>query len=274
MHAHDHSHADAGWSAAALDNLQAKGLRNGGARRAVIEHLGDQSCCRSAQEIFDGIRADGGAVGIASVYRALDQLVELELVQRVELGDGIARFEPSHLDGEHHHHLVCDDVREGRAVLRPRPRAGARRRRRAASTTACAPTRSCSTAGATTAARLPDPSASSAPSAGGGAGGSGGASCDGAGDSALELAQEDDEADRRRDDEHHRRAEDLDREDPDDQQHPDDPRAPRDLGPPQVRGEPRRGPRWRGCRGRRATRRPRRGCRRRVQPSLQRRATA
>jgi len=108
MHAHDHPHHDAGWSVAALDSLQARGLRNGGARRAVIEHLGDQSCCRSAQEIFDGIRADGRPVGIASVYRALDQLVELELVQRVELGDGIARFEPAHVDGEHHHHLVCD----------------------------------------------------------------------------------------------------------------------------------------------------------------------
>ena len=108
MHAHDHPHHDAGWSVAALDSLQARGLRNGGARRAVIEHLGDQSCCRSAQEIFDGIRADSRPVGIASVYRALDQLVELELVQRVELGDGIARFEPSHVDGKHHHHLVCD----------------------------------------------------------------------------------------------------------------------------------------------------------------------
>ena len=104
MHQHD-----ATWSALALDNLQAQGLRNGGARRTVIEHLGEQPCCRSAQEIFDGIRSAGGRVGIASVYRALDQLVELGLVQRVELGDGIARFEPSHRDGDHHHHLVCDD---------------------------------------------------------------------------------------------------------------------------------------------------------------------
>ena len=102
-------HPNPTWSALALDNLQAEGLRNGGARRAVIEHLGAQSCCRSAQEIFDGIRDRGGRVGIASVYRALDQLVELRLVQRVELGDGIARFEPSHTGGEHHHHLVCDD---------------------------------------------------------------------------------------------------------------------------------------------------------------------
>ena len=68
-----------------------------------------QPCCRSAQEIFDGIRAKGGRVGIASVYRALDQLVELRLAQRVELGDGIARFEPSRTGAGHHHHLVCDD---------------------------------------------------------------------------------------------------------------------------------------------------------------------
>jgi Fur family ferric uptake transcriptional regulator len=104
VHAHEVT-----WSAHALDNLQAQGLRNGGARRSVVEHLGEQPCCRSAQEIFDGIRAGGGRVGIASVYRALDQLVELGLVQRVELGDGIARFEPSHRDGDHHHHLVCDE---------------------------------------------------------------------------------------------------------------------------------------------------------------------
>ncbi len=103
MHGHD-----TGWSARALASLRAEGLRNGGARRAVIEHLGSQNCCRSAQEIFDGISGGGGRVGIASVYRALDQLIELELVQRVELGDGIARFEPSR-SGDHHHHLVCDD---------------------------------------------------------------------------------------------------------------------------------------------------------------------
>ena len=106
MHHHQH---DSTWSTQALESLQAQGLRNGGARRAVVEHLGEQPCCKSAQEIFDGIRTQGGRVGLASVYRALDQLADLDLVQRVELGDGITRFEPSHADGDHHHHLVCDD---------------------------------------------------------------------------------------------------------------------------------------------------------------------
>ncbi len=98
------------WTDGALERLREAGLRRGGARAAVVEHLGRQRCCLSAQEIFDGIRASGRAVGIASVYRAVDQLAELRLVQRVDIGDGVARYEPAHSGGEHHHHhLVCDD---------------------------------------------------------------------------------------------------------------------------------------------------------------------
>ena len=98
------------WPEAALSRLRDAGLRRGGARRAVVDELALHACCRSAQEIYDGILDRGGEVGVASVYRALDTLVELALVQRVDLGDGVARFEPSHADaGHHHHHLVCDD---------------------------------------------------------------------------------------------------------------------------------------------------------------------
>jgi Fur family ferric uptake transcriptional regulator len=97
------------WAQHALDGLRSGGLRAGGARRAVVDHLAHQTCCRSAQEIHEGIRSGGGRAGIASVYRALETLVELQLVQRIDLGDGTARYEPAHPDGEHHHHLVCDD---------------------------------------------------------------------------------------------------------------------------------------------------------------------
>jgi Fur family ferric uptake transcriptional regulator len=75
----------------------------------VIELLGGQRCCLTAQEIFDRLRAEGRRVGIATVYRTLEQLTRDGFVQRVDLGAGISRFEPVHADGEHHHHLVCDD---------------------------------------------------------------------------------------------------------------------------------------------------------------------
>jgi Fur family ferric uptake transcriptional regulator len=29
-------------------------------------------------------------------------------VQRFDVGEGIARYEPAHPSGEHHHHIVCD----------------------------------------------------------------------------------------------------------------------------------------------------------------------
>jgi len=96
------------WMETTLQATRDAGLRSGGARRAVIEFLGRQSCCVTAQEIFDGLRADGRRVGIASVYRVLDRLVEMKLVQRVDVGAGIARYEPVVADA-HHHHLVCDD---------------------------------------------------------------------------------------------------------------------------------------------------------------------
>lgn len=96
------------WAEHASSALKLAGYRSGGARTAVLELLGRQDCCLSAQEIFDALRADGRRVGIASVYRVLEQLSSMSLVQRVEIGDGVTRYEPAHPDGEHHHHLICD----------------------------------------------------------------------------------------------------------------------------------------------------------------------
>jgi len=95
------------WGTFARDALRRSGARSGAAREAVITYLSSQPCCLSAQEVLDGLRAEGRQVGIASVYRALDQLAELGLVHRIDLGEGLTRFEPAQPDGEHHHHLVC-----------------------------------------------------------------------------------------------------------------------------------------------------------------------
>src|SRR5438105_12071104 len=107
------------WAMQALDTLDKGGYRRGGARRAVIELLGRQNCCLSAQEIFDRLRSARRPVGIASVYRALDTLADLRLVKRIDAGDGIARYEPLRPDGDHHHHLVCRDCGKVEAFSDP-----------------------------------------------------------------------------------------------------------------------------------------------------------
>ena len=97
------------WADETMASLRSKGRRNGLARRAVVEFLGRQYCCLTAQEIFDQLRAEGRRVGVASVYRVLEQLTKDGFVQRIDIGAGTSRFEPIQPDGEHHHHLVCDD---------------------------------------------------------------------------------------------------------------------------------------------------------------------
>ena len=97
------------WPELALERLRAGSGRSGGARRLVVDFVSRQDCCLSVQEIHERVRAEGARVGIASVYRAVEGLVEAGLAQRIDLGDGIARFERADPKGDHHHHLVCDD---------------------------------------------------------------------------------------------------------------------------------------------------------------------
>jgi Fur family transcriptional regulator, ferric uptake regulator len=96
------------WEEHARTTLSEAGHRAGGARAAVVELLAGQDCCLSAQEISEQLRGTGSGVGQASVYRALDLLYEMGLVQRVEIGDGGSRYEPVMPGGEHHHHAVCE----------------------------------------------------------------------------------------------------------------------------------------------------------------------
>lgn len=96
------------WREHTLATLAAAGHRRGGARNAVVELLDRQTCALTAQEIDDRLRAQGRSVGRASVYRVLELLTELRLVQRIDVGQGVARYERHQPDGDHHHHLVCD----------------------------------------------------------------------------------------------------------------------------------------------------------------------
>jgi Fur family transcriptional regulator, ferric uptake regulator len=101
------SSARTAWRDHAQEELSRAGHRAGGAREEVMALLARQDCCLSAQEIHDRLRDSGKAVGLASVYRALDVLAQLKLVHRIDV-DGTASYEPADPSGEHHHHAICD----------------------------------------------------------------------------------------------------------------------------------------------------------------------
>jgi Fur family transcriptional regulator, ferric uptake regulator len=96
------------WIERAEAALSAAGHKRGGARRAVLELLEGQRCALTAVEMEDTLRAAQRRVSRASVYRILDELEQLRLVQRVDTGQTMVRYERMCDHEDHHHHLVCD----------------------------------------------------------------------------------------------------------------------------------------------------------------------
>jgi Fur family transcriptional regulator, ferric uptake regulator len=91
------------WAEHATSALRDAGFRSGGARRKVLELLGHQVCALSALEIDRRLEE----VGRASVYRTLEQLEDLGLVRRLDMG-GTTCYERVEPTGHHHHHMVCE----------------------------------------------------------------------------------------------------------------------------------------------------------------------
>lgn len=95
------------WCDEALEALERGGKRSL-VRRAIVEKLAEQTCAVGAADLADELRADGRNVGRATVYRVLENLRELQLVQGLDLGRDGVRYEPARGGEHHHHHFICD----------------------------------------------------------------------------------------------------------------------------------------------------------------------
>ena len=89
------------------------GQRTTRQRTAVAELLDSLDGFRSAQELHDQLRAAGASVGLTTVYRHLQALVDAGQVDVLRTGDGEAVYRRCGTDA-HHHHLVCRSC--GRSV--------------------------------------------------------------------------------------------------------------------------------------------------------------
>jgi Fur family ferric uptake transcriptional regulator len=104
--------ADDAWGEHARAVLRRAGHHRGAARDRLIDLLARQDCALSAIELEDALRRGRRGqrvVGRASIYRVLELLNNHDLVNRLDFGDGITRYEPTDPAGQHHHHhLVCE----------------------------------------------------------------------------------------------------------------------------------------------------------------------
>lgn len=78
---------------------------------AVEEALRDVDGFRTAQQLFDELRRRGERVGLSTVYRHLNLLVERGRADVVHRADGEAQFRlcgpADDSADDHHHHVVC-----------------------------------------------------------------------------------------------------------------------------------------------------------------------
>ena len=89
-----------------------KGLKMTGQRRVISQVLSEAEDHLDVEEVHRrAVRLDP-RISIATVYRTMRLLEDADVVEKVDFGDGRARYEEKR--GEHHDHLI--DTRTGRVI--------------------------------------------------------------------------------------------------------------------------------------------------------------
>ena len=62
----------------------------------------------SAEEVYNLVKKTAPDIGLATIYRTLDLFTELDLLKKMDFGDGRNRYELNDEELNHfHHHLIC-----------------------------------------------------------------------------------------------------------------------------------------------------------------------
>lgn len=77
-------------------------------RKAILDLLSQTSKHMSAKEIYAALYKLYPGIGLTTIYRTLDLLERMGLINKFSVGDGQNRYEfKSGEKKEHHHHLIC-----------------------------------------------------------------------------------------------------------------------------------------------------------------------
>ena len=93
------------------DLLREKGLKVTSQRLMVLNILsahGDEHL--PVEEVYDLARAEQPEIGLATIYRTVQVLLELHVIEKVTFDDGFARYELNGEEtgsGHRHHHAIC-----------------------------------------------------------------------------------------------------------------------------------------------------------------------
>ncbi|TET20500.1 MAG: transcriptional repressor [Candidatus Cloacimonadota bacterium] len=85
--------------------LREKGLRLTQQRKQIIAYFFSKYKHYSVEELYEEIKPQIAGIGLATVYRTMQLLVEAGLALQRRFKDNITRYEPVHKN--HHDHMIC-----------------------------------------------------------------------------------------------------------------------------------------------------------------------
>lgn len=95
-----------------IARCEAKGLRMTEQRRIVARVIGEADDHPDVEELYARAARVDPRISIATVYRTVKLFEEAGILERLEFGDGRARYEDAERD--HHDHLI--DVNTGEVI--------------------------------------------------------------------------------------------------------------------------------------------------------------
>lgn len=89
--------------------LKEKGYKLTTQRRVIYDvFIENTDSHLSPEEVYEMVKDKYPEIGLATVYRTLQLLDELEVVSKINFNDGCNRYElNTNTDDHQHHHLIC-----------------------------------------------------------------------------------------------------------------------------------------------------------------------
>lgn len=94
--------------------LREKGYKLTEQRRLIIEVFNENPGHHTAQEIFDMVRGKFEGINFSTIYRNLELLSALEIINKLQIESGISHYELCGLT--HHHHIICKKCGETKEI--------------------------------------------------------------------------------------------------------------------------------------------------------------
>ena len=95
-----------------IERCEAKGLRLTGQRRIIAQVLEDAQDHPDVEQLYARAAERDPNISLATVYRTVKLFEEAGILEKLEFGDGRARYEDA--DREHHDHLI--DLTTGEVI--------------------------------------------------------------------------------------------------------------------------------------------------------------